>query len=51
MEETILDGAMQYGMNTVTGKFYMPKISNKQRGRQGWEINFGYLLYNSLDGR
>jgi hypothetical protein len=35
MEETIFEGTMQYGMNAVIGKFYMPGISNKQRGRQG----------------
>jgi len=52
MEETLLEGAMQYGMNAAIGKFYMLRISNKQRGRQGWEINSGYLLYkSSLEGR
>lgn len=50
MEETLLEGATQYGMNAVFGKFCMLRISN--RGRQGWEINSGYLLYkSSLEGR
>jgi hypothetical protein len=33
MEKNILDGAIQYKMNAVIGKFYTPRISNKQTKR------------------
>jgi hypothetical protein len=35
MVETLLEGAMQYGMNAVIGKFYMLRISKQTNRASG----------------
>jgi len=46
MEETLLEGAMQYGMNSVFGKFYMLRISNKE-GVRGEKLTVVTCYINS----